>query len=139
MSRMSNEMDTIDQIARALTAGLPQGWREVSATYLATAAYAELDATVTHPDGRQAQLDPIPDGLEDRFETLRLQMYQPGKGAWLTARVAITPDGHFTTDFDYESEPAWSIPVDDTIYTTDLTEFPREPQYIPAWLQTKTH
>jgi hypothetical protein len=137
MSEPPNEMGTIDTIARALTAQLPAGWREVSATYRATAPYAELDAEVVGPSGEPAQLDPLPEGLESHFEVLRLQMYQPGKGAWLTARITITPVGHFATDFDYDSEPAWSIPVNPEIYATDLAEFPREDQYVPDWLRAK--
>ena len=133
----SNEMRTIDAIARGLTADLPEGWREVTATYLATAPYAELDATVIGPSGGQTQLDPLPEGLEGHFDTLRLQMYQPGKGAWLTARITVTADGRFSTDFDYDTEPEWSIPVSSDIYTADLAEFPREDQHIPDWLRNK--
>jgi hypothetical protein len=95
----ANEMRTIDAIARALITGLPDGWREVSATYRATAPYAEHDATVTGPSG-SAQLDPLPEDLESHFESLRSQMYQPGKGAWLSARITITSDGHFATVVD---------------------------------------
>lgn len=133
---MADEMQTIDAIARALVTGLPAGWREVAATYLATAPYAELDATVTGATGETSQVDPLPDGLEDLFETLRLQMYQPGKGAWLTATIRITAEGRFATDFDYDNEPKWSIPVDPGIYQADLAEFPRDDQYIPDWLQS---
>lgn len=134
----ANEMRTIDAIARALTANLPPGWQAVTATYLATAPYAELDASATGPSGEQAQLDPLPDGLEDLFETLRQQMYQPGKGAWLTAGLTITANGHFSTDFDYDDEPAWSIPVDPQIYAEDLAEFPRSDQHTPTWMRAAT-
>ena len=133
-----SEIGTIDAIARALTAGLPAGWREVSAVYRATAPYAELDATLVGPADEPTQLDPLPDGLEDLFEALRRQMYQPGKGAWLTAHVGVTADGRFTTDFDYDHEPAWSLPVDAGIYAADLAEFPRDDQYIPDWLRTSS-
>ncbi|MEU4291336.1 immunity protein YezG family protein [Kribbella sp. NPDC026596] len=125
-----SEIGSIDAIARALTAGLPAGWREVTAVYRATAPYAELDATV---DG--AQLDPLPEGLEDSFEILRQQMYQPGKGAWLTATITVTAAGHFATDFDYDHEPEWSIAVHAGIYAADLAEFPRDAQYVPDWLR----
>jgi len=124
---MPNEIGTLDTIARALTAELPPGWRGVSGIYLATAPYAD----------EPTQIDPLPDGLENHFETLRRQMYQPGKGTWLTARITITPDGHFATDFDYEREPGWSIPVNDDVYAADLAEFPRDDQHVPPWLRTK--
>ena len=130
-----SEIGTIDAIARALTAELPSGWREVTAVYRATASYAELDATVVGPGGEPTQLESLPEGLENFFETLRQQMYQPGKGAWLTARITVTADGHFSTDFDYDHEPDWSIPVDAGIYSADLAEFPRDDQYIPSWLR----
>ncbi|TCC24617.1 immunity protein YezG family protein [Kribbella speibonae] len=125
-----SEIGVIDTIARALVADLPAGWREVSAVYRATTSYAELDGEV---DG--AQLDPLPDGLEDHFEELRREMYQPGKGTWLTAKVTVTSAGHFATDFDYDSKPEWSIPVDATIYAADLAAFPRDAEHTPDWLQ----
>jgi hypothetical protein len=58
-------------------------------------------------------------------------MYKPGSGGWLTARTTITSDGPFSTDFYYDHEPDWSIPVDPDIYAADLAEFPREDPYIP--------
>ncbi|TCC24475.1 immunity protein YezG family protein [Kribbella sindirgiensis] len=125
-----SEIGVIDTIARALVADLPAGWREVSAVYRATTSYAELDGAV---DG--AQLDPLPDGLEDHFEELRREMYQPGKGTWLTAKVTVTATGHFATDFDYDHEPEWSIPVDEGIYATDLAAFPRDAENTPDWLR----
>jgi hypothetical protein len=132
-----NEMHMIDQIARSLMGSLPKGWREVTVTYRATAPYAELDATVTGADGQPVQVDPLPDGLEDLFETLRLQMYQQGKGAWLTAVITVMAEGRFSTDFDYDSEPHWSIPVSPDTYAADLDEFPREDRHVPEWLRAK--
>ncbi|RZU11056.1 uncharacterized protein DUF600 [Kribbella rubisoli] len=122
------EIGEIDKIARALVSGLPAGWREVTAVYRATTTYAELDATV---DGEQ--VDPLPDALEDHFEALRREMYQSGRGTWLTASISVTSDGHFATDFDYETEPAWSMPVDAGIYAAELAEFPRDD--VPAWMR----
>jgi hypothetical protein len=125
-----SEIGTIDTIARALTANLPAAWHQVTGVYRSTTSYAELDATV---DG--VQLDPLPEGLEDHFEQLRREMYQPGKGTWLTAQVSVTADGHFATDFNYDNEPAWSIPVDTAIYAADLAAFPRDAEHTPEWLR----
>lgn len=129
-----SEIGVIDTIARALVADLPAGWREVSAVYRATTSYAELDADVVLPSGG-TQVETLPEGLEDHFEELRREMYQPGKGTWLTAKVTVTATGHFATDFDYDHEPAWSIPVDATIYSADLAAFPRDAEHTPDWLQ----
>jgi hypothetical protein len=129
-----SEIGVIDTIARALVADLPAGWREVSAVYRATTSYAELDADVLLPSG-ETQLETLPEGLEDHFEELRREMYQPGKGTWLTAKVTVTSTGHFATDFDYDHEPAWSIPVDRAIYPADLAAFPRDPEHTPDWLK----
>ncbi|MFG1911362.1 immunity protein YezG family protein [Kribbella sp. NPDC048928] len=125
-----SEIGVIDTIARALVADLPAGWSEVSAVYRATTSYAELDATV---DG--SQVDPLPEHLEDHFEQLRREMYQPAKGTWLTAQLTITSTGHFTTDFDYDTLPDWSISVDEAIYAEDLAAFPRDPENTPAWMR----
>lgn len=125
-----SEIGVIDAIARALVAELPAGWRSVTAVYRGTSSYAELDATV---DG--AQVDPLPEGLEDNLEELRREMYEPSKGTWLTAQLTITSDGHFTTDFDYDSKPDWSIAVDEGIYAADLAVFPRDPDHVPEWMR----
>ena len=130
-----SELGTIDSIARALTANAPGGWREVTGVYRATTPYAELDATVVGPGQARVDLEPLRAGLEDHFETLRRQMYQTGKGTWLTARISITSDGHFSTDFDYDSEPAWSMAVDPGIYAADLAAFPRDDEHIPRWMR----
>jgi hypothetical protein len=127
--------ETLDTIARALTADLPAGWREVTATYRATAPYAELDATVTGPTGGPAQLDPLPDDLETPFERLRDDMYRPGTGTWLTATITVTATGRFSTDFDYDTEPAWSIPVSPDTYAADLAAYPRDDQHVPHWMR----
>ncbi|NIK58943.1 immunity protein YezG family protein [Kribbella shirazensis] len=129
-----SEIGVIDTIARALVEDLPVGWREVSAVYRATTSYAELDGTVVDAAG-ESPLDPLPEGLEDHFEELRREMYQPGKGTWLTARISVTAEGRFATDFDYDNEPDWSIPVDESIYTEDLSVFPRDRENIPSWMR----
>lgn len=124
------EIGVIDTIARALVAELPAGWRAVSAVYRATSSYAELDADV---DGSQVEV--LPEGLEDHFEELRREMYRPGKGTWLTAQLTITSDGHFSTDFDYDNKPDWSIEVDERIYQDDLSVFPRDAENTPSWMR----
>lgn len=129
-----SEIGVIDTIARALVADLPPGWRQVGAVYRATTSYAELDATVVDAAG-ESPLDPLPEGLEDHFEELRREMYQPGKGTWLTATISVTAEGRFATDFDYDGRPDWSIPVDEGIYATDLSVFPREPENTPGWMR----
>ncbi|MGZ0153448.1 immunity protein YezG family protein [Kribbella sp. WER1] len=125
-----SEIGVIDTIARALVAELPAGWRSVTAVYRATSSYAELDADV---DGSQVEV--LPEGLEDQFEELRREMYRPDKGTWLTAQLTITSDGHFSTDFDYDHRPSWSLAVDERIYRDDLAAFPRAPQYVPSWMR----
>ncbi|GAA3103891.1 hypothetical protein JOF29_003552 [Kribbella aluminosa] len=125
-----SEIGVIDTIARGLVAELPAGWREVTAVYRATSSYAELDADV---DG--AQVEVLPEGLEDHFEELRREMYRPGKGTWLTAQLTITSTGHFSTDFDYDGRPNWSIPVDEGIYAADLSVFPRDDENVPDWMR----
>jgi hypothetical protein len=129
-----SEIGVIDTIARALVEDLPAGWREVSAVYRATTSYAELDATLVD-DAGERQLDTLPEGLEDHFEELRREMYQPGKGTWLTAKLTITSAGRFATDFDYDTKPDWSIPVDEGIYAADLSAFPRDAENTPGWMR----
>ena len=56
-------------------------------------------------------------------------------GRVLTAQLSITSDGHLATDFDYDTLPDWSIPVDRSSYTADLSVFPRDPENTPGWMR----
>ena len=126
MTDTPNEMDTIDAIARALTAESPAHWSEVTATYRVIPSYAELDAEVVLPSGEPAQVDWLPDGLAELLRHAAASDVSARQGRATPLAFLITPEGRFSTDFDYgQTEPAWSIPVNAEIYA-------RGPGRVPA-------
>lgn len=76
------------------------------------------------------------DSLHLLFE-LRTVMYVPGAGTWFSVEIEVTPDGRTQTRFNYDEEPAWTLPRDDETYVDDLERFPRDEENQPDWLRQK--
>ncbi|XVQ12476.1 immunity protein YezG family protein [Spirillospora sp. CA-255316] len=127
-----------NQIGRILVADAPSGWQEILLTERYLFRRSEEVALATLKDGRVKGFTPG-DGFEliDLFTALRKITYQPGKGAWFTAKFKLTIDGKFSIDYDYDNEPEWDVPIVPETYAEDLERFPRAPEYIPEWLQEK--
>ena len=88
------------------------------------------------PEGRFNSVR-IPIEVTIALEKLRSASYRDGVGTWFGVVAQVLPDGQFTTEYDYDNEPAWPHPIDPVTYVNDLKRFPREEQHRPAWLKQK--
>ncbi len=68
------------------------------------------------------------------FADLRRLMYRPRKGTWFSARLTVTAQGDYRSDFDFDVEPRFDPPVAADLYVKDLQAFPRDPSRVPAWV-----
>ena len=97
---------------------------------------------VHRPDGSFAHAKP-PDSILALTDELRRVMYEPGKGAWFSARWAIACEGGETPTtnvvFNYDDEPVWRWPAHPGLYAIDLETFPRDEERVPAWLRQKVN
>ena len=68
------------------------------------------------------------------FAELRRLMYRPGRGTWFSARLTVSDQGDYRSDYDYDDEPRFDPPVALELYLKDLESFPRDASRIPAWV-----
>ena len=68
------------------------------------------------------------------FAELRRLMYRPGTGTWFSARLTVSDQGDYRSDYDFDNEPRFDPPVDRQLYLKDLQAFPRDVSRIPAWV-----
>lgn len=98
------------------------------------------------PDERPVSSADIPAAIFKTMANLRRALYQPGKGAWLSANVAVDVSGKYSFDYNYDKRPHWNsrtslleprpdrpVRPSDIAFVEDLEQFPRSPENIPDW------
>jgi hypothetical protein len=70
----------------------------------------------------------------DSFARLRRLMYREDRGTWFSARLTVTDQGDYRSDYDFDNEPRFDPPVSPDLFVKDLQEFPRDPSRVPAWV-----
>ncbi|MEV0356842.1 hypothetical protein AB0H71_12340 [Nocardia sp. NPDC050697] len=119
-------------LARALAALGPPGWRRLAAVFAMTTT-AEL-ALITFFDdaGRGLRAQPTPDVLE-LVRAQRAVAAELGDGPWWRLLLALRSTGEIEIDYDYGDEP---FPDDQLFgpeaYRADLESYPRSG--LPVWL-----
>ncbi|TDQ53752.1 hypothetical protein EV190_103203 [Actinorugispora endophytica] len=103
--------------------------------------YAVVDRSTTDSefirnDGSKESFFP-PSEILEKLDELRNGMYTPKKGTWFSARYVITRPGNYRIDYNYDEEPAFTIPPVAGSYKLDLQHFPRDDEHIPDWLRRK--
>ncbi|MBB3092121.1 agglutinin cell wall attachment protein [Nocardioides albus] len=98
---------------------------------------------VHRPDGSFALVRP-PDSVLSLTDELRRVMYEPGKGAWFSARWTIASGEDEQTSspqvvFNYDDEPVWRWPAHPGLYAIDLETYPRDEDRVPGWLRQKVN
>ncbi|MDX3190907.1 hypothetical protein PV458_21060 [Streptomyces sp. MN03-5084-2B] len=129
--------DLIQQLGIALLNLAPEeGWRRIDLVSAMTVPVQDLGLTVIMADGSRPEIQP-PNELNVVLAKLRMLTYQPGRGAWFSARVSMNPPGSIFYNYNYDYEPRLTPPMKPEDYAEDLKMFPREPEHIPDWLREK--
>lgn len=111
-------------------------WRRINLFCKATVSVQELGLTVIMNDGFTPAVEPPPD-LGSIMAKIRSSTYDPERGAWFSARVWLDPPTSIRLSYNFDHEPQWDPPIDDSNYVNDLKQFPRAPHRTPEWLQRK--
>jgi hypothetical protein len=120
-------------------------WDEIKIEIKAVTSFVERTVSYSH---HEKQFVPKTFGIKDKhleyderitpsFEKLRQLMYDksPFRGAWYTAVMAITKEGKFDTEFDYDTKPIFDYESSDEEYARDFQHFPRNEESTPDWLK----
>lgn len=122
----------VDLVARAA----PTTWRRLILRYRATVSLYQCEVTVFLDDGTSAAVD-VPYEVHGIVASLRSATAEPGRGAWLSAEIAMDRQGRLSTSFNFTDDPGWPEGIPATIFSRDLDFYPRADEAIPDWLRAK--
>jgi hypothetical protein len=130
--RNADEDQVVRWIGGWLMDAAPEGWRRIDMTARVASTLEEISLAVVMPEGGPARMEPPPDVSPLLFE-LRQKKYVRGRGAWLSLRLIIDPDGAYCVHYNFDLDPQWDPPVEIEVFDHDFESFPREEEWIPAW------
>ena len=132
------ENEIVESIAAMLHEARDPGWAEVAVEIAFADGFSQLRTWFRttydgqwEPTGRYAGRS---EDLTGRFAALRRLLYRPGSGTWFSARLAVSDQGDYRSDYDFDHEPRFDPPVAPELYLKDLETFPRDASSIPPWL-----
>ncbi|MFE2958729.1 antitoxin YezG family protein [Nocardia tengchongensis] len=126
----------LEAVGQALVGAVPQGWSQIRFEFRGTVQIDGGRLESIAEDGSSSRHS-VPKVAMRQFDKLRAAMYEPGKGAWFTAKLLIDRTGAYKVNFDYDAEPDFNPQLTAGAYALDLEYYPRDPENIPMWLQEK--
>lgn len=132
---MDHKHDTrVAEICDAIQMAAPPEWDHLTMSALANIESFEIGISAQTAGGRFAgAMKHI--SLAPYLKKLRDDMYEPTRGAWLSAVFVIHRHRSPETTFNYNEKPDWSPELDPAQWAQDLKAYPRDPQQIPPWLR----
>jgi hypothetical protein len=134
---MADPGELYQAIGQALVEELPDGWRSVEVSCYMITVFTEFHGWYTTESGEKVSFE-VPDDLFDYFAELRDLLYEPGKGAWLSATFRMDNTGKFSVDYDYENRPPFHPQPENESWLLDLERYPRDPEFLPTWMPRPT-
>jgi hypothetical protein len=132
----TEQYDILHNVGLELLGSAPEGWKEITFITTSLGGISQSEMLVQNEDG-DVRRQRFPHGVMRKFAQLRAGMYQDGRGTWFSMTYTIIPPGKFSTQFNYDNPPEFTIPPSASSYAADLEAFPREPKNIPDWLHQK--
>ena len=132
------ENEIVEQLAAMLHEARDPAWAEVAIEIAFADGFSQFRTWFRstydgdwQPTGRYAGRS---EEFAELFAALRRLMYRAGRGTWFSARLTVSDQGDFRSDYDFEHEPRFDPPVDPALYARDLEAFPRDAARIPSWV-----
>lgn len=144
MAKQHMEVDTFQEtrdqeriIAEGLWAIRPQDRAWDSITYVRNETGGVSSSIAKIYRGGEMKRAGAADEVHFAAEKLREVMYQPGKGAWLSMTLTVTPAGDgWETTYNYTKKPVWELGEPSAnAYAQELYVFPRDGEHIPDWFK----
>ncbi|MDT0326815.1 immunity protein YezG family protein [Nocardiopsis lambiniae] len=130
------QQEILQKIGGELLTAVSDEWETI--TYTACALIGQMSERLEETRaGGEPERRRIPLGVIDLVRELRAGMYQENKGTWFTLTYTITRPGKFKADYDYDGQPRFVFYPQSSDFALDLRHFPRDPEYIPDWLNEK--
>ncbi|MFW6642111.1 hypothetical protein ACOALZ_18965 [Nocardiopsis algeriensis] len=129
--------ELIREMTLELIESAPNGWDTMNYRFEYIGGVAAMENLVTFDSGETARKQ-HPHSVGEKADSLKEGMYEKGKGTWFSMELKITRPGKFRAEFNYDREAdIHPLPVSADSYALEMRKFPRDPEYIPGWLQEK--
>ncbi|MBB6119475.1 immunity protein YezG family protein [Nocardiopsis algeriensis] len=133
----SQQEKLVREMALEILEGAPRGWSVMKYRYEHIGRAGAGENLVTFEDG-ETKRKRQPYSVIEKAISLKEGMYEKGKGTWFSMELKITRPGKFRAEFNYDREAdIHPLPVSADSYALEMRKFPRDPEYIPGWLQEK--
>jgi len=130
----SFEERQLGKIVELLTLRLPTGWQHVRITYVGMGIAHGMNMVVRDVTGREIPFRHSNELLNE-FVYLRYGMYQPGRGAWLSAYFTLDYPCLYRIDYEWDEEPDWGGEPELWAISPELLFYPRDEEHTPDWLR----
>lgn len=112
----------------------PPHWARLVIDVWANVSAYEISLSAQDSNGRSAGEVRQPN-LTEALQSLREEMYEPERGAWLSARFVLTRGGAPEVTFNYSEDPGWAGELHPMMFVYELETYPRAEEHIPKWLR----
>ncbi len=137
MSREA-ENETVQAIASLLHQTRDPAWAEVAVEVAFADGFGQMRTWFRTAFDGEWQPTPRYAGYSEEFAELfarlRRLMYRADVGTWFSARLTVSDQGDYRSDYDHDNEPRFDPPVSYDLFVRDLEIFPRDPSRVPSWL-----
>ncbi|MBB6119478.1 immunity protein YezG family protein [Nocardiopsis algeriensis] len=133
----SRQEELVREMALEILEGAPDGWTAMNYRYEHIGRAGASENLVTFENG-EIKRKRHPRSVMKKAISLKEGMHQEGKGTWLSMELTITQPGRFKVEFNYDKNTSiHPLPPLPGGYAYELEKYPRDPEYIPDWLQEK--
>lgn len=125
--------DRLLQLAKTV----PGNWLELKIAFRSVVDVNEVEFVMDMADGTTTGFYGNARVLIGLLSELRRESYRRGVGTWFSVELVIARSGKITGQCNYGEEPSWDLSIPAECYARDLEIFPRDEEFIPAWLRRK--
>lgn len=136
-----SDNETVEAIAALLHESRDPAWAEVAVEIAFADGFSQFRTWFRtsfngdwQPTSRYAGHS---EDFAELFAEERRLMYREDEGTWFSARLTVTDQGDYRSDYDYDHEPRFDPPVPRDLFIRDLEVFPRHPSRVPSWLSDR--
>jgi len=134
----NSENEIVESLAELVHGGRDETWAEAAIEMAFADGFSQMRTWFrTRLDGAWEPTARYAGWSEDfagRFAELRRLMYRPDRGTWFSARLTVSHQGDYRSDYDYDTRPAFDPPASPELFVRDLEAFPRDASRVPSWL-----
>ncbi|HEX7306550.1 hypothetical protein [Lentzea sp.] len=124
----------LGELLEILELSAPLQWESVRFSVLSTVLTDSSTTSAVKKDGTRRSYA-LPEVFSTKLDEFRGACYEPGRGTWFSATIALEDGAEPQVDLNYDEKPQWPAWPHPYSYVRDLEFFPRDDEHVPDWLR----